>query len=51
LICYCFNVEREEMDRLLASGSYANQEQERKADRNAVEHSYAFFHQKMHVQM
>lgn len=26
-ICYCFNVEREEMDKLLASGGYAYQEQ------------------------
>ena len=26
-ICYCFNVEREEMDRLLASEGYAYQEQ------------------------
>ena len=26
-ICYCFNVEREEMDRLLASQGYAYQEQ------------------------
>ena len=25
-ICYCFDVEREEMDRLLASGGYAYQE-------------------------
>ena len=25
-ICYCFNVEREEMDRLLASQGYAYQE-------------------------
>ena len=26
-ICYCFNVEREEMDRLLASQGYAYKEQ------------------------
>ena len=26
-ICYCFNVEREEMDRLLSSQGYAYQEQ------------------------
>ncbi|MBE6252028.1 MAG: DUF4250 domain-containing protein [Bacteroidales bacterium] len=26
-ICHCFNVEREEMDRLLASQGYAYQEQ------------------------
>ncbi len=26
-ICYCFNIERKEMDRLLASGGYAYQEQ------------------------
>ena len=26
-ICYCFNIERKEMDRLLASGDYAYQEQ------------------------
>ena len=26
-ICYCFDVEREEMDRLLASQGYAYQEQ------------------------
>ena len=26
-ICYCFNVEREEMDRLLASQGYAYHEQ------------------------
>ena len=25
-ICYCFDVEREEMDRLLASGGYVYQE-------------------------
>ena len=26
-ICYCFNVERKEMDRILASGGYAYREQ------------------------
>lgn len=52
-ICYCFNVEREEMDRILASGGYKYRPEQNSVlwamDHSAIELAYAFFHQKERV--